>query len=319
MKITGSKQKKSKKSSRKLSNLSEQSNLSTIIQNSSFESSLESLENYIKDKLKNRNTQKTEKNEKNLYKKSMLIDSSPEKIVLSKDYYFLYEGMENDSDNSQILGIKEISSLFKLSVNPSQNFCNKIEANNINLHQSDFNLDFDNFNQVITLTKLFFDKKIKPVEKLSFGKSPEDLLKVAILEKDDNNVKILDIKTEMHNMPIFEAKDYILHETTKESEICTSENCSASSTNPPVANDKSNIILNDSDADLNTPKSGNDSFKKISVEARKRLCEKYLIDYRNLMSSKEGKNKIKKLIREKNKEYKAFKNEIRNEMIKDNI
>jgi hypothetical protein len=54
--------------------------------------------------------------------------------------------------------------------------------------------------------------------------------------------------------------------------------------------------------------------RNLLIEAKKKLCDKFMIDYEELMKSRQGKNHIKKLINEHLDDYKKYRNELKRDL-----
>lgn len=330
MKTACQKQRKNKKNSPKKSDYSQISQSSNREHPSSLDVSIQNLEEIIKVKLSRKDSEKNTTSDETCSTSSILVSSSPCKIVLSKENYYLYEVMQPNNNYSGAFLDKELENYFSFAGNINQQIPFCFESGR--LYKAGFTQEEDKQNEYLNLTKMFYDKKIKNVDKLSFGKNPQESLNKIVNQRGENDDRAISIRNIISNFPVFIYKESgeqismpmdidpsilknelnILNKETqieeRQEEENSKEGCGGSGTNETEVDSKTE-----------KDKLFKIQLKRVNVKAKKKLCEYLGENYDILIKTNEGKIKLKKLISENNKEFRNIKKKFQNKKVENDL
>ena len=323
---------KSSKNITKKSTSSENSHTSNTLTNCSYDLSIDNLEQLMNGQTNSSfSEEKYDKCEPQIGNEnnSILISADPNKILLSKENLYYFLNMQSQKEEPEYQKKKDLLSCFEYFdsshsirnqnlgfVDPG--FCSQITSTYASSFYED-NFIETNF---LNLSIGFSLKKIKTVDKLTFGKNPLEAYKHIFEKKKPNESKAEQMPNILMNfpafipkmMPIFIKEENIQNNQQNEIKEETESIRENLETEMPQTNggDYSKIMTNDTENEIKKEKiiSAKTNLKKISSFAKKKFCRIHGEDYRALKETKEGKLKLKALLKKNNSEYKAIRNEV---------
>lgn len=247
-----------------------------------------------------------------------LISSSATKIKISKQGLYLYASMLTDPDNSEFIFKKDLCTCFDYYENSNVYIGQETYTGITQIYTTPFEVSECFDTGFSDLSLYFAEKKIRPGEKFSFGKNPLEAYRTVVDKKGEHFYKAKEISRTISNFPIFiskinipllteeEQKKIPSGETTENLGLIENKeqpNASASSTK-----NTSNEAENDNQKGQNKALKLNP--KKLSLMAKRKLCQNHGENYKKLMDSKEGKIRLKQMLRENSLEFNRIKKQM---------